>query len=217
LPTLKSNLRNAIDLSSDGTLYTHCILLIYEILAADRLRGIMWEHHLSQLLHIAIIRIEMFGDEPLPFLVWNMAMLDTYASLSAGSNADLVLGLADNGKLPNPQRIIDIMRGHNESAPVFESDGSLSLFEHVLGLAQGVAILGGRLGRLSRQIRDKDDNSEFPTLHEIQSEQESYNLVSELKNMWKSYDTAVKNMSSTEMTTSSMFFPIVEEVYNQVS
>jgi hypothetical protein len=208
---------NAFDLSSDKVLYTYFILLIYEILAAMQLTIPMWKHHFTQALNVLTMRIQHFGYERLPFLVWSLTILDTYASLSGGGNADLLLGLSERGIMPNPHQIVEEIQRYNMSSATFEDNETLRLFESVLGLAQKVAILAGRLGRLSCQLRSGDAAVRSANELQIHGEKESDRLVFQLKNAWQTIHRDTENMFAMAINKTSRMVSTIEETYQQVS
>jgi hypothetical protein len=209
LPSLQSSLRSATDISSDGTLFTHFLLLIYEILAAEQWHECMWQQHLTQLLRILITRVELYGRERLPFLVWCLAVLDTYAVLTAGGNGELVVTLAENGIMPDPQQIV---------APLIptEATETVGLFEEVLSLAQKIVILAGKLGQLSYKLRDPM----APVDVGNSGETECHRIVFQLKNAWQMQRPRVESMigvtAAATSTSGSTILPRIQETYEHV-
>ncbi|KAF8544797.1 fungal-specific transcription factor domain-containing protein [Trichophaea hybrida] len=212
LPTLQTSLKDLADLSSNGTLYTHFLLLIYEILAVDheQLRECMWQQHLSQLVRILFLRVEVFGKERLPYMVWSLIVIDTYASLTAGGDGELVSTLTENGLVPNPQHI-------TEPLVSVEPPESLTLFQEVLGLAQKVVALAGKLGQLSHKLRDPAADVDMA----VYGESECYQIVYQLKKVWQAEQPRVENIITAASTTGvsisgapgSVLLPQVQETY----
>jgi hypothetical protein len=215
LPTLQTSLD---DLRSDGTLFTHFLLLIYEILAAEQWRECMWQQHLAQLVHILMTRrdtcLKNDVKERLPYVVWWLVVIDTYAVLTAGGTGELVNTLVEKNYMPQPRDITAPL------API-EAPEILTLFEEVLGLAQQVFMHASKLGQLSHKIR----NPETAAAAIIYGESECYQIVYQLKNLWQAEQPRVENMitsaaisgvSSSFAAAGSPILPAIQETYEHV-
>ena len=217
LPTFRVIVRGGLDLSADGILFTHFILLIFEILSVDHWRESMWRHHLSQLGRLLVTRSELHGKERLPYLVWSIILIDTYATLTAGGSGELCDALAQCGLIPTPQHI-------TQSIEDSQTPESVSLFQEVLGLEQKVAKFAGKLGQLSNKMRNRAAAGEMPVYGD--GENECHRIVYELKDAWLARQPRVENLiAAAEGTGSpvsaasgfgSTVFPQIQETYQHV-
>jgi hypothetical protein len=84
IPALQTIVQSSQDSFSDGALFTHFILLLYEITAALHGGSNMAQHHGNQLLRIIRLRRQANNVEPFEFIVWTVAssMLISSPSLS---------------------------------------------------------------------------------------------------------------------------------------
>jgi len=173
----------------------------------------MWQQHLTQLLRILITRVEMYGKERLPYVVWSLIIIDTYAALTAGGNGELAGTLAENSLIPNPQHITELL-------VTVETPESLTLFQEVLGLTQKVVTLAGKLGQLSHKLRDPAAAVDMA----VYGESECYRIVYQLKNVWQVEQPRVENLItaatitgvSISTTPGSVILPQVQETYEHV-
>lgn len=193
-----------MDLSSDGTLFTHFLLLIYETLYAEQWREPMWQQHLTQLLRILITRIEIHGKERLPYVIWWLAQLDMYACLTAGGTGELVSTLTDNGLMPTPSSMTASLVG-------LEPAETIEAFCEVLELAQNVVMLAAKLGTLSHRMRNPINPDDL----DLHQQSECYKIVYELKNLWLlEHPRAQELVAAAAITDSgSPLIPIINEAY----
>jgi hypothetical protein len=213
LPTLQTSLN---DLQSDGTLFTHFLLLIYEIIAAEQWREGMWQQHLTQLLCILQTRMDGHRKERLPYVLWWLVIIDTYAALTAEGNGELVNKLLEKGCMPDPADITAPL------API-EAPEILTLFEEVLGLAQKVFVHASKLGQLSHKMRDSKTPAAIDAV--VYGERECYQIVYQLKNVWQTEQPRVEDMitsaaisgaSSASAAAGSPVLPAIQETYEHV-
>ena len=128
-------------------MYTHVLLLVYEMLAADQWRQNMWEIQLAQLGHLFGHRIESFSKERLPYLVWNIVIIDMYAALSASGSGQLIAELLSHDLIPTVKDI---------TMPLVRIEDPLVLeaYQELLGLMQKIVLYAAQLGRISRGMRE---------------------------------------------------------------
>ncbi|KAI9717547.1 MAG: hypothetical protein M1812_004688 [Candelaria pacifica] len=169
LPSLKSSLRSSQDLCSDGALFTHFFLLLYEvrisqipplseqsthtwlkIASAEQWGSNLWSQHLSQLCRITSMRREMFSSERHPFLVWWIFIIDMYASLSGSGEGEFIDTALKR----------DLIPPLHEQLPPLGIEGSNNyypeereVFPAVLSLNRKMILLAARLGGLARGLR----------------------------------------------------------------
>ncbi|KAI9841461.1 MAG: hypothetical protein M1837_000679 [Sclerophora amabilis] len=167
LPSLQTNLRSPRDLSSDGALFTHFFLLLYEIAAAEQSGSNLWLQHLTQLLRIITMRREIFGRERHCLLVWFVCVIDTYALLSSGGEGKFVATIIQNDLLPVSQdrRSTD----HLGLPDSFRSEEA-EIFPSVLRFNERMVTLATQLGQLARRVREESDQIRYPTQSGVRSD-----------------------------------------------
>ncbi|KAL9046382.1 MAG: hypothetical protein Q9214_000768 [Letrouitia sp. 1 TL-2023] len=150
LPSLQKTLQTAQDLSSDGALLTHFILLLYEIAAAEPQGSNLWSQHISQLLRIFVLRREMFDTEPYSFLLWWVCNIDTHALLCGTGDGELVEEILRYNMFPIADNIIQL---NGTEACYDPSTEEASAMPAVLEFHRKIEMLTARLGLLARDLR----------------------------------------------------------------
>ncbi|KAL9603352.1 MAG: hypothetical protein Q9219_001214 [cf. Caloplaca sp. 3 TL-2023] len=150
LPCLQKTLRSPDDLSSDGALLTHFVLLLYEIAAAAPRGSNLWSQHLNQLLRIFVLRSEMYETEPYSFLLWWICNIDTHALICGTSDGDLVESMLQYNMFPTADNIIQLNGSGECYDPLTEEAHAMPA---VLEFNRKIEILTCRLGLLRRNLQ----------------------------------------------------------------
>lgn len=207
LPTLMDSLRKPQDLTCNGTLFTHYFLLLYEIAASEHSRECIWQQHLTQLLSIVVTRAEMNGKERLPFLIWNLVVIDVYAALTAGGDGEFVETLLKHKLIPNPADMIPQMAVKTEEIPA-----QILLFHDVLVFKQRVVLQAAALARLARKFRW--DNTDFTDRSYREQKVLQFNV--ELRTLWETYRPQCIQAITINNHISSSTHPRVQELFEHV-
>lgn len=149
LPCLQKTLRSPEDLSSDGALLTHFILLLYEIAAAAPRSSNLWSQHLNQLLRIFVLRSEMYETEPYSFLLWWVCNIDTHALICGTSDGELVDAMLQYNLFPTADNIVQLNGTGECYDPLTEEATAMPA---VLNFNRKIEILTCRLGLLRRNL-----------------------------------------------------------------
>ncbi|KAI9890047.1 MAG: hypothetical protein M1814_004563 [Vezdaea aestivalis] len=152
LPSLQAILKSASDMYSDGALFTHFFLLLYEIAAAERQSTNLWSPHLDHLNNIFLKRRaagEFFSYDRIQ---WFVSVIDTYALLSG----------SEGGGGLTTQMIRESVASHPSSdslSSLQESEDGDATFQLVLRLHRSVLLLALKLGHLATELRAESYNS----------------------------------------------------------
>jgi len=187
LPTIEIGTGNTVDLCADGTMFTHFLLLMYQIMAAEQWRVCMWKQHLAQLQRIVSTRADVYGRERLPYFLWCLVIVDAYAVLTAGGTGEFTNWLTEKGFMPDPEHIV-------EPLIATEPLEIVALFQEVLCLTQKVLVHAVQLGQLSNTMRDPQ-----PDHAKVYGEGECYRMVYQLKEMWQIGQPKVEEMITSTM------------------
>ncbi|KAL8713531.1 MAG: hypothetical protein Q9220_002393 [cf. Caloplaca sp. 1 TL-2023] len=155
LPTLQKTLRSPEDLSSDGALLTHFILLLYEIAAAAPRGSNLWSQHVNQLLRIFVLRSEMYETEPYSFLLWWVCNIDTHALICGTSNGELVEAMLQYNMFPTADNVVQLNGSGECYDPLTEEAHAMPA---VLEFNRKIEILTCRLGLLRRDLHREADS-----------------------------------------------------------
>ncbi|KAL9007008.1 MAG: hypothetical protein Q9188_000296 [Gyalolechia gomerana] len=150
LPCLQKTLRSPEDLSSDGALLTHFILLLYEIAAAAPRSSNLWSQHINQLLRIFVLRSEMYETEPYSFLLWWVCNIDTHALVCGTSDGELVDAMLQYNMFPTADNIVQLNGTGECYDPATEEANAMPA---VLSFNRKIEILTCRLGLLRRNLQ----------------------------------------------------------------
>ncbi|KAL8755146.1 MAG: hypothetical protein Q9199_003850 [Rusavskia elegans] len=156
LPCLQKTLRSPEDLSSDGALLTHFILLLYEIAAAAPRASNLWSQHVNQLLRIFVLRSEMYETEPYSFLLWWVCNIDTHALVCGTSNGELVEAMLQYNMWPTADNVVQL---HGSADCYDPSTEEARAMPAVLDFNRKIEILTCRLGLLRRNLKREADES----------------------------------------------------------
>ncbi|KAJ5477234.1 hypothetical protein N7539_007378 [Penicillium diatomitis] len=184
-PSLQISLRNNDDLVSDGLFLTHFLLLIYEVAAAEPHGSNLWSHHISRLLHIALLRHAKFGREPHPFILWWICHIDLYALLSGAGQGEFVRTLMDHRMLPDWQSLLYPSGTEGYSVIYSDEHDSLPALMRLYANSFAVTAQIGFLGARLRREKHSPARSEFhPHTEEIAE------LRRTLARLWEASDVA---------------------------
>ncbi|KAI9849047.1 MAG: hypothetical protein M1838_000301 [Thelocarpon superellum] len=151
LPSLNDSVRHQHDLSSDGFLFTHFFLLLYEIGAAQQGASTLWSVHLMRLTDIVVARHDILRHEPHPFLLLFVAMIDTHAALCQCGDGRFVEIVVKNNLIPTvPDHAATTP---DPSRPPGAASDAPDLYRPFLQFHLHLLLLTSRLGLLSRDFR----------------------------------------------------------------
>lgn len=185
LPALQSTLKSAEDLSSDGALLTHFLLLVYEIAAAEASHSNMWSHHVSTLLRISLQRRDVFGGERYPFIIWWICLIDLDALFSGAGSGDFVGTMLKNDIIPPPSFQLHPL-GIDGSSVVYANE--LDTLPTILQLDFEITILAATLALLAHEYRQ---DTTFGRSGPLQTDRDTrmrqsriYELQEQLRQTW---------------------------------
>ncbi|PYH76129.1 hypothetical protein BO82DRAFT_347741 [Aspergillus uvarum CBS 121591] len=166
ISTLQSRIQSNEDLLSDGSFLSHFLLLVYEVMACNVANSSLWSHHVSQLLHISLLRRSTPGPEPLPFVVWWVCNVDLYALLSGAGTGEYVRAVL-NHQLPLDLKSLFYPIGPEDSSLLYADYDGISTLSR---LYYDTIILAIRLGVVSVELRKAKAQSFDPRLNSRQQE-----------------------------------------------
>ncbi|KAL8675349.1 MAG: hypothetical protein Q9168_000306 [Polycauliona sp. 1 TL-2023] len=150
LPCLQKTLRSPEDLSSDGALLTHFVLLLYEIAAAAPRASNLWSQHVNQLLRIFVLRSEMYETEPYSFLLWWVCNIDTHALICGTGNGELVETILQYNMWPTADNVVQL---HGSGDCYDPSTEEARAMPAVLEFNRKIEILTCRIALLRRNLQ----------------------------------------------------------------
>ncbi|MCJ1245111.1 hypothetical protein MMC30_002312 [Trapelia coarctata] len=157
LTPLQNNSRNEQDLASNGTFFTHFILLLYEIAAAEPL----WPTYLANLDRIAQVRHDLYGAEPFPAVLWWVCIIDISALLSGCGAGSFIANMVSRGQVPTTANLLGSPMRVERDAP---TTAEARMMPAVLEFHRTISLLAAELGFLARELRQfgTQDLQELP-------------------------------------------------------
>ena len=156
LPSLKNSLKSSQDLSSDGALLTHLMLLLYEIAGAEPRGSNLWAQHLRQLHRIITVRRSLYGPESHGFVVWWVFAIDTHSVLCGSGRGEYVEAMLNsdllppvNPPLPSPGTATRLRLSNGRTSSDLHAAPSMLEFHRI------ILVQAARFGLLSRDIRNE--------------------------------------------------------------
>lgn len=185
LPLLHDSLHTDEDLSSDGALLTHFLLLLYEIAAAEPRGSNLWSQHLHQLLRIITLRREMYGLEAHSHVLWWIFAIDTHSILSGSGRGDFVQSMLGSDRFLPSTGYFAIGSTKYSGQESLDSRQAPS----VLDFHRAILIMAARLGFLAQDLRQSgsrpyDRQGQESNVHVMQREQQVMHLRDDLRRTW---------------------------------
>ncbi|PYH94431.1 hypothetical protein BO71DRAFT_325475 [Aspergillus ellipticus CBS 707.79] len=138
------------DILSDGLYLTHFLLLIYEIVAAKPSSSNLWSHHISQLLHLTLLRRSISRVERFPFIIWWVSQVDLYSLFSGTGAGEFVRAVLDNQLLGELHSLFFPTSSNGSTSIYADEHGSLPT---IVRLYHDTFTLAVRLGFLVEDSR----------------------------------------------------------------
>ncbi|RAL08678.1 uncharacterized protein BO97DRAFT_437458 [Aspergillus homomorphus CBS 101889] len=182
ISTLHNRIQSHEHLVSDGSFLSHFLLLVYEVVTSHVASPSLWSHHVSQLLHISLLRQSFPRAEPFPFVIWWTCNVDLYALLSGAGTGEYVRAVLDH-QLPLDLKSLFHPLGHNGPSLLYaEYDGIPTLSR----LYYDTFILAIRLGLLSVELRKAKAHFFDSQVHSRQQELE--HIRDDLARLWDHHE-----------------------------
>ena len=213
LPSLKNSLKSSQDLSSDGALLTHLMLLLYEIAGAEPRGSNLWAQHLRQLHRIITIRRSLYGPENHGFVVWWLFAIHTHSVLCGSGRGEYIEAMLNsdllppiNPQIPSPDTTVSAPLPNNNISSDLQAAPSMLEFHRV------VLIQAARLGLLSRNIRNEGAQDPQPNLS-YHHRQQVEDLRDRLMQTWNAYMPRFESMGCTNRLLPLASRGILEHTY----
>ncbi|KAK6534583.1 hypothetical protein TWF281_005893 [Arthrobotrys megalospora] len=208
LPALQSSLSSPVDLTSDGILYTHFFLLLYEIAAAEAGRPNLWQQHLSQLRSFLFERVLLDTSGATPFIIWYLVAIDVISSLAGVEDGDLTESflrshlITDFKKTFAPSAVADGLSIFSSPAhQALESEA----FLQALSLNQELILLGSTIAKTRVALKTStplvaeygsDDPLSSSDIQASVRESQIHQILDELQRVWIFHQGGMTNLAA---------------------
>ncbi|KAI9819039.1 MAG: hypothetical protein M1832_004081 [Thelocarpon impressellum] len=159
LPSLNSTITAQQDITSDGVLFTHFFLLLYEVAAAEQGSSNLWLIHLTRLSDILQKRHELHGYEKHSFITTTVCTVDTFAVLSSCSGGDFFSTMLKGELLPSVAAQLPPL-GTGSDAGFYPKEQEM--FTAAVIMTQRITHFACQLGRLAKEIRADGKRPLYP-------------------------------------------------------
>ncbi|KAF3318260.1 hypothetical protein TWF173_007693 [Orbilia oligospora] len=208
LPALQSSLSSPVDLTSDGIIYTHFFLLLYEIAAAEAGRPNLWQQHLSQLRSFLFERVLHDTSGATPFIIWYLVAIDVISSLAGVEDGDLTESflrshlITDFKKTFAPSAVADGLSIYSSPAhQALESEA----FLQALSLNQELILLGSTIAKTRIALKTStplvteygsDDACSSSDIQASVRESQIHQILEELQRVWIFHQNGMTNLAT---------------------
>ncbi|KAI2817775.1 transcriptional regulator family: Fungal Specific TF [Aspergillus niger] len=191
------------DLLSDALYLTHFLLLVYEVVAANPGGSNLWSHHVSRLLHLALLRQSIPGAERFPCIAWWVCHVDLYALFSGAGTGDFVRAVLDNQLLLDLQSLCYAVGPSDSEYP--HADNSLPL---IVRLYHDTFILAIRIGLLA--VGTRGVKGSYLNNYLGSQQQELREVHDVLKRLWSQQEVGYlyQNQVSLSSQSQSLLQPL---------
>ncbi|EWC46168.1 hypothetical protein DRE_04546 [Drechslerella stenobrocha 248] len=215
LPALQSRLSSPVDLTSDGILYTHFFLLLYEIAAAEAGRPNLWQQHLSQLRSFLFERVLLRPSAATPFIIWYLIAIDVIASLAGVNEGGLTESFLRNNLIMDFKKTF-VPSAMADGLPTFSSPAHQALeneaFLQALSLNQELIMLGSTIARTRTALTTTaplaseyapDNPLAAPDIQASVRDSQVQPILEELRRVWIFHQNGMVNIAGADGTVST--------------
>jgi len=163
LTPLQNNSINEQDLASNGTFFTHFILLLYEVGFRRELPPLMltymqiaaaeplWPTYLANLDRIAQVRRDVHGAEPFPAVLWWVCIIDILALLSGSGMGSFIANMIGRGQVPTTAALLGTPSLVERGAPTTQE---ATMMPVILEFHRTMSLLAAELGFIAKELRE---------------------------------------------------------------
>ncbi|KAJ6262387.1 hypothetical protein Dda_3195 [Drechslerella dactyloides] len=221
LPALQSRLSSPVDLTSDGILYTHFFLLIYEIAAAEAGRPNLWQQNLSQLRSLLFERALLNSSGATPFIIWYLVVIDVIASLAGVDDGGLTESFLRNNLVADFKKTF-VPSAMADGLSIFSSPAHQALeneaFLQALSLNQELILLGSTIARTRVALKTTPLPSEYASsdplsTSDIQAslrESQVQQILEQLQRVWIFHQNGMASLATEADAATSTRLAILQ-------
>ncbi|KAJ8069658.1 hypothetical protein OCU04_000090 [Sclerotinia nivalis] len=185
IPALQIAAQRPKDTYSDGALFTHYLLLLFEVAATEQRKINMWEHHSSQILRILRLRKQSFGEEPHSFIIAWATSLDMYALLTTTGTGSFSKTIIEENLLPSPEQALK----DEKLYMVFDPE-ALRQMPDLLRANRELTLIAIKMAQMARELRAEARDLLKPRLeinmHQCNYIRDAHTLLVGFHDTWRS-------------------------------
>ncbi|KAF7929364.1 uncharacterized protein EAE98_005282 [Botrytis deweyae] len=186
ITTLGSSLKTQEDAYSDGALFTHYLLLLFEVAATGHREYNMWEQHSDRILRILQLRQKAYGKEPHGFIIVFTSYIDMYALLTTTGTGSFSKAILKQDMLPPPEDALE-----NRSLNMIFVPEAIREMPDLLRMNRELTLIALEMARTGRSLKFEEKDDSKPrievNMNRCRSMQDLYTRLMEFRDNWSGF------------------------------
>ncbi|KAF7906729.1 hypothetical protein EAF00_001008 [Botryotinia globosa] len=159
ITALGSSVKTEEDAYSDGALFTHYLLLLFEVAATGHRGFNMWEQHSDRILCILQLRQKAYGKEPHGFIIVYTSYIDMYALLTTTGTGSFSKTIIEQNMLPPPEDALQ-----NRSLNMSFNSEALRQMPDLLRMSRELTLIALEMAHTGRKLKSEEEDLSKPRL-----------------------------------------------------
>ncbi|KAF5878013.1 uncharacterized protein Bfra_000179 [Botrytis fragariae] len=186
ITALGSSLKTTEDAHSDGALFTHYLLLLFEVAATGHREFNMWEQHSDRILCILQLRQKIYGKEPHGFIIVYTSYVDMYALLTTTGTGSFSKAIIEQNMLPPPEDALE-----NRSLNMIFIPEALRQMPDLLKMNRELTLIALEMAQTGRKLKIEEKDLSKPRLevnmNRCRSMQDLHVLLMKFHDTWSRF------------------------------
>ncbi|TEY73369.1 hypothetical protein BOTCAL_0079g00270 [Botryotinia calthae] len=186
IAAMSSSVKNEEDAHCDGTLFTHYLLLLFDVAATGNYEFNLWEHHSSQILRILQLRQQAYGEEPHGFIIIYTLYIDMYALLTTTGTGSFSKTVIEQNMLPAPEDALT----NRWLNMIFIPEEFLQMPD-LLRMNRELAMIALEMARMGRRLKSEEKDLSMLRLevniYRCRSMEHLQGLLAKFRDTWSTF------------------------------
>ncbi|TGO85728.1 hypothetical protein BPOR_0370g00080 [Botrytis porri] len=186
ITALGNSVKTEEDARSDGALFTHYLLLLFEVAATGHRTLNMWEQHSSRIQSILQLRQKAYGKEPHGFIIVYTLYVDMYALLTTTGTGSFSKTIIEQNMLPPPEDALE-----NQSINMIIMPEAFRQMPDLLRMNRELTLIALEMAQTGRALKVEQQDLSKPRLEvnmdECRSMHELHILLMEFRETWSRF------------------------------
>ncbi|TGO46660.1 hypothetical protein BCON_0313g00080 [Botryotinia convoluta] len=183
---LGSSVKTEEDAHSDGALFTHYLLLLFEVAATGHREFNMWEQHSDRILCILQLRQKAYGKEPHVFIIVYTSYIDMYALLTTTGTGSFSKTIIEQNMLPPPEDALE-----NRSLNMIFTPEAFRQMPDLLRMNRELTLIALEMAQTGRKLKFEEKDLSKPRLevnmNRCRSMQDLHILLMKFRDTWSRF------------------------------
>ncbi|THV54134.1 hypothetical protein BGAL_0033g00060 [Botrytis galanthina] len=186
ITALGNSVKTEEDAYSDGALFTHYLLLLFEVAATGHRELNMWEQHSDRILCILQLRQKAYGKEPHGFIIVYTSYIDMYALLTTTGTGSFSKTIIEQNMLPPPEDALQ-----NRSLNMIFNSEALRQMPDLLRMSRELTLIALNMAHTARKLKSEEKDLSKPRLEvnmsRCRSMQDLHILLMRFRDTWSRF------------------------------